>query len=373
MLRLGVLGGGIGSAVGRAHMSALHLVDGVEVAAGTFSQDAERNVASGRVWGVKSEAIFRNYDELLEAARRNYDVLVILTPTDQHDEQVLAAAACGVSVICEKALTDSTSSASAVESAFSDGSASLSVIFNYTGYPLFREMAAMVEYGTIGTPHRIELRMPQESFLKRTLDDVPLQPQSWRLHDGEVPTVSLDLGVHLHSLAYFLLGGAPPQRTVAVEHSHGNFRQVVDGVDGLVKYDGEVLASYTFGKTSLGNRNGISAEIYGSQGALIWAQESPDQLHSADVYGRRQTIDRGTPGLLVAGQRRYERFKAGHPTGFVEALANYYEDVIAQVVSGTPNSRVLGATQAREGIELMNAFSRSHCARGWVEVRANSW
>ena len=45
-----------------------------------------------------------------------------------------------------------------------------------------------------------------------------------------------------------------------------------------------------------------------------------------DSEGIRRSLERGQPRLLEANQPRYNRFKAGHPAGFVEAFANiYYE------------------------------------------------
>jgi predicted dehydrogenase len=56
--------------------------------------------------------------------------------------------------------------------------------------------------------------MPQEGFARLDREGNPMVPQQWRLTDGVVPTISLDLGVHVHHLVDFLTG-EKPQEVVA--------------------------------------------------------------------------------------------------------------------------------------------------------------
>jgi predicted dehydrogenase len=120
----------------------------------------------------------------------------------------------------------------------------------------------------------------------------------------------------------------------------------------------------------------LRVRLYGEKASVEWAQEFPEVVQFADNKGRRMTIDRGSPDTTVANQKRYERFKAGHPAGFVEALSNYYDDVASALhqreekATSWPNPYVLGLPESREGLELLDAIERSRRERRWVSLRA---
>src|SRR5690606_41004609 len=55
----------------------------------------------------------------------------------------------------------------------------------------------------------VQIEMPQEGFVRLDAKGEKPLPQAWRLKDGFIPTISLDLGVHLHHLMAFLTGKSP--------------------------------------------------------------------------------------------------------------------------------------------------------------------
>ena len=80
----------------------------------------------------------------------------------------------------------------------------LLVTFNYTGYPMVRELKRRVERGDFGSIHSVRLSMQQEGYLRVNAEGAPIVPQSWRLEDSDIPTVSLDLGTHVFHLLHFV-------------------------------------------------------------------------------------------------------------------------------------------------------------------------
>jgi hypothetical protein len=88
-----------------------------------------------------------------------------------------------------------------------------------------------------------------------------------------------------------------------------------------------------------------------------------------DVYGKRGVIDRASC-VVLADQLRYNRFKSGHPAGFIEAFANHYYDIAESLMefkkTGYYTSPwVFSAAQAKEGLEMLEAISLS--------VKNNCW
>ena len=366
------LGGATDSAVGQVHRVAIEMDRCFELRAGCFSRNPQINQQTGAEYGVSADRVYDSLDGLLQSEVGRIDAIVILTPTPQHHDHVLACLSAGLPVICEKALADSVDEISHIRDKVIACNGFLAVTFNYTGYPMIRELRELVRDGQLGTIEQVHIEMPQEGFAKVLTNGAPIVPQDWRLHDHTVPTVSLDLGVHTHSIVRFLIGESP-LRVSAMSHSFGNFGQIVDSVSCLAQYSGNVACSMWYGKATLGYRNGLKVRLFGTKGAAEWLQENSESLVLADAFGRRSLLDRASPEAKVANLPRYTRFKAGHPAGFIEAFANYYRDVASLLrayldgASGeTPY--VFGAEDALEGLHMIEAIHKASLSQTWVDV-----
>lgn len=372
-LRVACLGGGYNSAIGRTHITALSMDRRFTVAAGCFSLDAQENVFSAEAYGVAPSRMHGSMDEILAKEASKVDALVILTPTDQHASQVVKCLEKKMPVICEKALALDSDEISTIAAKVKETRGFLAVTYNYLGYPMLRELQAMIAAGDLGKVKQIQIEMPQEGFIRRSEKGDPIVPQEWRLRDHRVPTISLDLGVHVHSMVSFLTGETPEQ-AVAMSGTMGNFAEIVDNVMGLVRYSGGLQVNYWFSKTALGYRNGLKVRVFGEKAAAEWVQENPEFIAFATNNGKRSTIDRASGGMKVALEPRYTRFKAGHPAGFIEAFANYYWDVADAleshlgIVQHPENKHVQGAAMALEGMKLLEAMTLSSRESRWVNL-----
>ena len=370
-LRLACLGGGYYSAIGRCHNAALSIDHRFEVMAGCFDLDPEANVFSAMQYGVSRDRTYSTIDELLRNESSNVDAFVILTPTDQHAAHVIQCLERRVPVICEKALAVSIDEARKIEEALASTNGFLAVIYNYLGYPMVRELRAMIAAGRLGTVSQIHVEMPQEGFLRCDEHGEPVVPQDWRLRDHDVPTISLDLAVHLHAFVNFLTHETPMD-VAALAGSFGNFRGIIDNVFCISQYSGALQCSFWFGKSALGYRNGLRVRIFGDKGAAEWVQTDPEFIWLSDRFGARSMIDRASPGVQVANQDRYSRFKPGHPAGFIEAFANYYYDLADSlevrhgIAQHALDDLVYGLPTAMQGIKLLDAMARSARERQWI-------
>jgi len=103
-----------------------------------------------------------------------------------------------------------------------------------------------------------------------------------------------------------------------------------------------------------------------------WFQLNPDELELNFNDGRREILDRAGQ-CEYAGQFRYNRMKPGHPTGFVEAFANLYQDIhvaLTEFLQGTPctNEYVFGLEQAALGLQLFKAATVSAETGVWQKI-----
>lgn len=371
-LKVGFIGGGINSAVGLTHKIALEMDGRFELVAGCFSRHADINQSTGERWHVPRHRIYDSWMDLLEKEAKKIDAVVVLTPTPSHTEIVIGCIEAGIAVICEKALASSAHEVSQIQAALEKHQGQLAITYNYTGYPMLRELKARIERGALGKLEQILIEMPQEGYARLNAEGQHQRPQEWRLHDGVLPTLSLDLGVHLHQLIDFLTGEKPAAVT-AINSRFGAFNEVIDNIHGIAKYSNNLVCNFWYGKASLGCPNGLKIRLYGDKGSAEWFQLTPEHIVLNDNNGLRQHLDRTHPQNTVAHLARYNRFKAGHPAGFIEAFANYYTDIhdwlshdIKQTASDNPY--VFGVALAQEGLHMLEAIHQSAQESNWKKI-----
>lgn len=346
-MRLGFIGGGTNSAVGYTHFLASRLDGLFDVVAGCFSKDPDVNAASADYFGIDSERCHPSSEALFES--EDLDAICVLTPTPDHKSRVIAALRAGFDVICEKALATSVSESQEIAKVQKETGRRLLVTFNYVGYPMVREARAMIRAGAIGTLQQIYCEMPQESFARSVSN-----PQSWRRRDYDIPCVSLDLGVHVVHMVDYLASGSACNLIAATENTFGNFAEVVDTVNVLASCGHNTLVNMMWGKAALGNSNGLRFRVFGDEGSLEWEQALPERMRYCTKDGSIRTLERGQEGLLEANSARYNRFKAGHPAGFVEAFANIYADFATAMRDGAGEEPIYDVSSAHKGLCLLH-------------------
>ena len=372
-LRLAFIGGSRSSAVGYSHFVS-SAMDGLwTLVAGCFSRHAESNQESGQVYGVHPERIYDTWQALLASEKGNIDAVVILTPTPSHVDSVLACMRAGIAVICEKSLAVSSEQARQIIAVRDEHQAFLAVTYNYAGYPMLRELERKIRDGKLGKILHFQAEMPQEGFVRVDARGNKPIPQAWRLADGAIPTLHLDLGVHLHQMVAYLTGEKPLE-LVSDQNHYGWFAGVVDNAGCLCQYSGNIQGQFWFSKSALGHRNGLRIRIYGDLAAAEWYQAQPEELTLSHVDGRREIIDRAGQ-VEVTNALRYNRFKAGHPAGFIEAFANLYGDIavgVKQFQQGLPwqGGAVYSAELALEGMHFLEAMVASSQSRRWETIQA---
>jgi len=368
--RLGFIGGALDSAVGYAHFSACRMDRCWSLESGFFSPQKALNERTAETYGVARTRLHHDFHSFLNKEKKNLDAVSILSPTPLHKSMVADCLRVGIPVICEKALAVSSRDILELESCRSKTRGFLAVIYNYSGYPMVREMRRLIRTGKLGKILHFQAEMPQEGYMRTDSQGRKPKVQSWRLRDGTVPTIHLDLGVHLHQLIRYLTG-MKPREVVADQGKFGWFR-VVDQVTSLTRYDQGAQGAVWFSKTALGHRNGLRLRIYGSKASAEWAQMNPEELLISHGDGKKEILDRGV-GLPLASKPRYNRFKAGHPAGFVEALSNLYSDIHTTLKAYKKTGRkqsdeVFGAAMALEGMNWLEAMVRSTRSKKWEKV-----
>lgn len=368
-LGLAFIGGGINSAIGLTHKIAVTMDDKFEIVCGCFSTSKNINKQTAENWCI--DKYYDNHIDMISSEKENIDAIVILTPTSTHKKIICDVIGFNIPIICEKTLTSSLEDAELVKEMCDKQNSFLVTTYNYTGYPMVRELKKMLDNRHLGKIFSVKIEMPQESFIKLNADGGVPKPQSWRLCDNSIPTISLDLGTHLSNMCSFLLS-KKPLKVVSMQNSYGH-HNVVDDISCMIKYENDISCQMWFSKCAIGHRNGLKVEVYGETGSLMWYQANPEILQYCNNKGQITLIDRASNYAETSSLARYERFKAGHPAGFIEAFANHYSDIYDAIISynlGVEhlNEYVFGVNSSVENLLLMEAIQESSKSNSWESV-----
>lgn len=370
-LKIGFIGGGINSAVGNTHRIASQMDNRWELVSGCFSRNTEINNQTAESWNVAR--IHTNWREMLQNEVGKIDALAILTPSNAHFDILQEGLKLGYPIICEKTITATHQESKAIAELATEKNSFLTVINNYTGYHMLRELQAMIKRGDLGKIITVQIEMPQQGFISYTKDGSKPQPQKWRLEDTQIPTIYLDLGVHLFHIIHFLLEEEQPEKVCAMHKTNGFFDKIVDDVSCMVRYSNNINAQLWFSKTALGHRNGLKIRIFGEKASAEWLQIEPEILHFHNNKGETQKIERATNTTLLADSDRYNRFKSGHPSGFIEAFANYYYDIADSLLLHKQNKKfdshfLTFFSEAERGMNFLHKMVQSAQSNQWEKI-----
>jgi predicted dehydrogenase len=374
ILNIGFIGGGLNSAIGATHKIASQMDGRFKLVSGCFSRDKNINEKTAERWSVPS--YYDDYKTFMEQEKRNLDVVAILTPTNSHTEIIVEALKHHIPVVCEKTLTTSVTDVHIIKNIVKKYNSFLVTTYNYTGYPMIRELENMIVQGKIGKVIQVNIQMPQESFIRLDKNGNIPEPQKWRLKDSTISTLSLDLGTHLSNMVSFLTKEKPLE-VIAMQNSFGHY-DVIDNLICMIKYSNNIDCQMWYSKSALGHKNGLQVEIYGTKGSARWYQMNPEFLEFNDNLGRNIILDRSSKDIEIADQERYNRFKSGHPAGFIEAFANHYNDIYENLIYYKTREKshlakyIFDIESSLEGLTLMEAIEKSIKSKKWEKINVEN-
>ena len=160
-----------------------------------FTRSPEKRAAFAAKYGTQTH---ESYEAVL--ADDGIDAVILTTPHSTHAEQVIAAAAAGKHVFCEKPFTLTRASAEAAAEACAGAGVVLAIGQNRRWHSATQALKAMLEEGALGTILHAEANFSVPSAL-----DYP--PDLWRSNRIESPAGSVTgLGIHMIDALIHLLG-----------------------------------------------------------------------------------------------------------------------------------------------------------------------
>ena len=246
--------------IGASTIAGEHMVGAVRAQAGhEVVAVASSRMARAQEF-AKAHTIASAHDSVAALlANPHVQVVYISSTNELHRDQVLAAAAAGKHVLCEKPLALTLDDALAMVRACRDAGVLMATNHHLRNAATHRRVRELLQSGAIGTP-----------LFARVFHAVHLPPhlQGWRIARPDAGGgVILDITVHDIDTLRFVLG-AEPVEAVGMTHRSGMASQgLEDGVMAVVRFDNGVLVQLHDAFTV--KHAGTGLEIHGDAGSII--------------------------------------------------------------------------------------------------------
>lgn len=375
-LRYAMVGGGRDAFIGAVHRKAAALDGQIELVAGALSSNPDKAHASGRDLFLADDRNHGSWqdllaDELKRSPEERIDFVSIVTPNHLHYPVALAFVEAGFNVVCDKPLVHTPAQAQMLVDAVARQNTVFGVTYNYTGYPMVRQMREMVRSGLIGDVRKVIVEYHQ-GWLATAVEATGNKQALWRTdpaQSGQAGALG-DIGSHAENLLTSVTG-LEVEAICADLGTLGAGRTLDDDVNLLLRLRGGVRAVLVASQICVGCENDLRLRVFGSTGTLDWRQEQPNQLWHAPLGDSARLLTRGSQGLCDAATQA-TRLPSGHPEGFIEAFANIYLGVAADIRARLGGNQAAAADYPRveegaRGVYFINkVLASAHSQEKWT-------
>ncbi len=351
-LNVGIIGTGF---MGRAHSNAYRKVGNffsletkpvLKTICALEPEDKLRAFADR--WGY--ESFETDWRKVIE--RDDIDHVDICTPNKTHREIVLAAAAAGKSIICEKPLAMSVAEAEEMCEAVEKAGVSNMVSFNYRRVPAISLAKQLIEEGRVGQPFHYRATYLQDWTISK---DVPQGGAAlWRLDVKTAGSgVTGDLLAHSIDTAEWLNGPiqsvTAKTETFVKERMHQETGKVEPvGIDDacmfLAVFANGSMGTFESTRYARGRKNYNTFELNGEMGSVFFDLEDPqylDYFRYADPVSGKKVEDH------LTGWQRIHVTNSEHPymdkwwvpgctIGYEHTFVHTLADFLQGIESGQP-------------------------------------
>nr|WP_283623067.1 Gfo/Idh/MocA family oxidoreductase [Alteromonas macleodii] len=356
-IRMGMIGGGEGAFIGAVHRHAAGLDGNYQLVCGAFSRNEENNTRTASALNVSTSRTYDSWQSMLEEEaklpeQQRMQVVVIVTPNHLHVPISLAAIKAGFHVFCEKPAGVSFAEVKELQDVIHASESLYGLAHTYLGYPMVWQARHLVESGKLGKIRKVYVEYPQ-GWLSGEEETHNKQAQ-WRTDPAISGTTGAmgDIGTHAFGLVEFVLNDSVTSLCGEL-NTHVEGRRLDDDGAALIKTKKGASGVLIASQVCAGEENALKIRVYGDKGGLEWRQMEPNSVIYRPVDAPYQVFraGQGQVGLCDAASARC-RVPAGHPEGYLEAMANLYTD-FAKAVRANQKGKADGVPGINSGIRGM--------------------
>lgn len=379
-LGVAVVGAGF---IGPVHVEALRRV-GVHLT-GILGVDRAESERAASTLGLPRA--YLDYEQVLSDP--DVQAVHITTPNRLHFAMARAALRGGRHVMCEKPLAMNSRESAQLVKLAAQVKRAAGVNYNIRFYPLCLEAREMVRQGECGDVFSVVGSYVQDWLLYPT-------DYNWRVvgREGGVLRAVADIGTHWLDLAQSITGlrveavcsnlqtvhpvRQRPRGEVQTFTGKTTASPATDPFRVDTEDCGAVLLRWSNGATGVlwvsqvtaGRKNCLRFEISGSQRALSWNSEEPNELWIGQRGQPNQSLQRD-PSLLSPAARAFSNYPGGHAEGFPDTFKQCFKAFYRYIQSGDFQAPPPFPTfqDGHREVLLCEAILKSHRTQRWVKVR----
>jgi len=343
-LRMGMIGGGIGSFIGDVHRKAAALDGMIELVCGAFSSSPEKSIASAKALYLPEERCYKDYEEMIAKEKmlpddQRMNFVAIVTPNHMHFAPAKLALENGFHVVCDKPMTLTLEEAIELEKIVTKSGLLFALTHNYTGHPLVKQAKAMVTNGDLGNIRKIQVHYLQ-GWLSTSVEKTGHKQASWRVDPSKsgIGGALGDIGTHAENLVEYITG-LKIEELAADLGRFGEGRVLDDDGNLLIRMENGAKGTMSFSQIALGEENNLSIKVYGEKGSLEWRQENPNQLITHWLKEPKKIFTPNGNDLYPEALNS-SRIPAGHPEGYLEAFATIYKNFAIHLMAVLSNETI---------------------------------
>jgi predicted dehydrogenase len=365
--------------MGRVHTEALRRLGNVEVV-GVAGRTAGAARKFADALGI--ERATGNYQDLL--ADPDLNAVHICTPNELHFPMAQAAMQAGKHVLCEKPLASSIAEANAMLALAKEKGLAHCTLYNVRAYPQVQNMRRMCEAGELGDVQVVQGTYSQDWLLYDT-------DWNWRIESGPSRTFA-DIGTHWCDLAEHITGrrisslcadlttflDTRKKPKGSVETFTGKTLQPSEYDEVAIKTEdfgamifamGErTKGSLTVSQVSVGRKNRLFIEIFGTKASVAWNAECPDELWIGHRNSPNQTVVKD-PSLLTNGATSWADLPGGHSEGYDDTFKQIFRRFYRRVAVENASIEYPTFEDGIRQMRVLDAVLESSRKRAWVPAQ----
>ncbi|SLK09030.1 Gfo/Idh/MocA family protein [Novosphingobium mathurense] len=315
-IRMAMIGGGNLDSIGPMHALGAQLSGSIELVAGVFSRNNDKNLQAAARYGVDPDRCYSTPEAFFAAEHPRddrIDFVTIATTNQSHFTIAVEALATGMHIFSDKPPTATLAQALALQQRLEGSNCLYALAFVNTGQAMLREARARVSAGQIGKVRRVVVTYAQD-WLAFPVERSGHAGAAWRTDPNQsgVGGCSADIGIHAFNLAEFVSGQTVTEICAATS-SLVDGRQLDDDCNALLRFDNGASGVLATSQVAFGDRNTIAIAVYGDAGAISWSNERADELrlvcrHEMQIIQRHcgeklteMTLSRRFGNEMIAG------------------------------------------------------------------------
>ena len=313
MLRVGLIGSG--NIARKRHAPGWQKLAGQATVTAVSDVDPAAAAEAAQILTIDGTAptIYDDYHKLISEAQ--IDAVDICLPHHLHSDAILAAAAAGKHILCEKPMCIEISEADTIVDAVDRAGIVYMSGHNELFYPAIAGAKELLDRGALGTPFMLRSHEFPSGYPASAVPGRPAQGTAmvgWRASRATMGGgVLIDKGYHPTYILLHMAGAEP----VEVTAMSGTFVAQMDGEDTAL-----VMVKFA---------NGAIGQIFTGEGFAFPANDA--KFHAigerGEVYGNRYDLYEKPRGFTEPSKRSYPMDPAGNQQSFDATIHHFYDSI----------------------------------------------